>query len=1607
MDLRTGFCGLVMWLLSAAAGAQTLTTSITYPPEIDKRRTFAPLDESLFGDRIQLQDGAVVFTQTDVTVPTNSGMRLAIGRRTPVGRADNRGTVPDIFGDWDPDIPMMKGTYDARDGWNAGTLDGKRCSTGAFVPKAEPPLTSNLGSSPLYQSMYWHGVQIVIPQQGTETALKPNAGQVMPTDGATYVGTTKSQWRVSCLSAIKNGSGEGFVVRLPDGNAYQFDWMVTRQVPPLIAITAPSPNVLANLQEVYLYATKVTDRHGNTINYQYDPSNPSHLLSVTSSDGGAISLDYANGLVSTVSVGSRQWSYGYSGSGNAAALTSVTLPDSTAWTFTGAQSSGTNLWGPMVGYWNSACQQTGGSGSESNGYGTTPIGQSTLVMRHPSGATGTFTLYLVHHGTTNTPGACFFSAGSATVWGIPSVYVANSLAEKTIQGPGLPIRDWRYTYSSSWSFSCGNCNTSTSTTTVLRNDGVSHTYNYGNNYQLNMGQLMSETISGAGTSLSRTYTYLPSASGQPFPDNLGDIALGLYGTSAPNYPQAYGNPFDNLHRPLSAVTTTVDGATLTRANNTFDQFARPLTATDSNASYSRTRATSYFDDRSHWVMGQVASNSVNSVEVGRIGYDSMARPQTKYQFGKLVETLGYGADGTLTSAADGSGATVTYGNWKRGIPQSIRHPITPESPQGALESAVVDDSGWVTSVVDAAGNQTCYSYDLMGRVNKIVYPLMTNGANCDAAQTYLNQTTITSGVSNATEYGIPPGHWKQATQTGQGVQNIYFDAYWRPIVSEHYDATNAGATRSIKVTRYDLSESPSFESYPMSSLTDWSTANVGRRMYYDGLARLVRVEADTELGVETTTNTFGAMSVSTKNARGFTTTTNYQMFDSPEYTRPMLVSLPQTVSLSFVRDAVGLTTSLTRSGGFMGGNLGATRSYVYDANEQLCKIIEPEIGATLMDWDAAGNRAWVSGGTNLTSNSCDRDSVTAAQKISFGYDARRRLTNVAYGDGSPGTTRTYKPDGLPATISSDGSVWSYEYNVLRKLTSETMTFGGVNYALSWSYDGNGNQSQVTYPAPGNKVVNFAPNALGQPTKLQGYASSVAFYPNGAVSGFVYGNGISRTVGQNSRLLTSAIVDTGILSDAYSYDAVGNVVQIKDNLTGATTRTMGYDDLDRLMTANGPWGTGSFTYDPLNNLRSYVLGSRSVTYSYDNTRNRLASVTVPPTGLVYGYDSNGNVTSRTGYRFVYDLGNRLRNIAGIATYQYDGLGRRTFVSNADGSTMLQMYDSTGRLMYAANGSHNTAYIYLGHTAIAEDDSLNGVTYLHTDAIGTPVARSTSSGAPLSVTRMTPFGGIYSGFTPTAPDSIGFTGHINDAAATLVYMQQRYYDSFTGRFMSLDPVATDQETGRMFDRYTYAQNNPYRFVDPDGRESVGEMIEQRAMNAALAGDGGATYGWAFAGAAWGLFGAEGVSQVADKGSGASGMAKTSAAVEVAVAVLPGVKAVGTLAKEALAASKPIALGEQIFSSATQIGGAAAEQVIKRGTTLTFENFTIQSVNGGRDLLGPMRQLLQFAKDNGATKLVFEGTFSNPELAAKFGKQAGDDFKFVVGADKESIMTFLKGF
>ncbi len=115
----------------------------------------------------------------------------------------------------------------------------------------------------------------------------------------------------------------------------------------------------------------------------------------------------------------------------------------------------------------------------------------------------------------------------------------------------------------------------------------------------------------------------------------------------------------------------------------------------------------------------------------------------------------------------------------------------------------------------------------------------------------------------------------------------------------------------------------------------------------------------------------------------------------------------------------------------------------------------------------------------------------------------------------------------------------------------------------------------------------------------------------------------------------------------------------------------------------------------------------------------------------------------------------------------------------------------------------------------------VYYYYTNTLHSAVTETNAQGAVIEQTYYAPYGQV---LNRPMRDGPGYTGHEEDPATGLVYMQQRYYDPEAGRFLSTDPVAADPNSGGNFNRYWYANDNPYRYTDPDGRcpECIGALI-----------------------------------------------------------------------------------------------------------------------------------------------------------------------------------------
>jgi RHS repeat-associated protein len=232
---------------------------------------------------------------------------------------------------------------------------------------------------------------------------------------------------------------------------------------------------------------------------------------------------------------------------------------------------------------------------------------------------------------------------------------------------------------------------------------------------------------------------------------------------------------------------------------------------------------------------------------------------------------------------------------------------------------------------------------------------------------------------------------------------------------------------------------------------------------------------------------------------------------------------------------------------------------------------------------------------------------------------------------------------------------------------------------------------------------------------------------------------------------------------YGYDAASKRTGFTDPEAGATAYV--YDTLNRLQTLTPPtaYGVGSFAF-------------------VNDELSRRKQLTRP-----------NNVTSNYDYK---------PNTSWLASVLHQ-VGATTATSNYlyDGDNLIEEVDALGAVMtrYAQglNIDEPLAMLQAGVTS-----------YYHADGLGSVASLTDATGAVANTYSYDSFGNT----TPTGPltKPLQYTGRELDAETGLYFYRARYYDPAIGRFISEDPIRTDERIGF----YTYVGNNPTNFTDPLG-------------------------------------------------------------------------------------------------------------------------------------------------------------------------------------------------
>ncbi|MEM9740411.1 MAG: hypothetical protein AAF829_11125 [Pseudomonadota bacterium] len=328
--------------------------------------------DDIMGDAIDPHTGSIVFTHTDVSIPGNRQLQVALTRRLSQGFLYHH-TVDAEFGNWELVVPRIKVT-------TIPDWDGDRCSD--TFQQNFPNQGTGSGSSyvSITRDQYSEGVIMDIPGYSGQPLLENPNGAHWPSS-ATHV--TTQNFYLYCGAA--SDGGEGFVAKAPNGDTYRFDKYIVHKAPPLNFSNGPGGNRSIQM----LAATQVTDIHGNWVRYDYDGSG--RLTRIYANDGREIDIIYQGSalLIDEVRANGRTWKYGYQQSNYRfkewqrpppwqqipqQALDTVELPDGRSWSF-GLDS--------LI--------------SEPAPAEDCPEANFSVSLVHPSGMTGNFVLQELEH----------------------------------------------------------------------------------------------------------------------------------------------------------------------------------------------------------------------------------------------------------------------------------------------------------------------------------------------------------------------------------------------------------------------------------------------------------------------------------------------------------------------------------------------------------------------------------------------------------------------------------------------------------------------------------------------------------------------------------------------------------------------------------------------------------------------------------------------------------------------------------------------------------------------------------------------------------------------------------------------------------------------------------------------------------------------------------------------------------------------------------------------------------------------------------------------------------------------------------------------------------
>ena len=483
---------------------------------------------------------------------------------------------------------------------------------------------------------------------------------------------------------------------------------------------------------------------------------------------------------------------------------------------------------------------------------------------------------------------------------------------------------------------------------------------------------------------------------------------------------------------------------------------------------------------------------------------------------------------------------------------------------------------------------------------------------------------------------------------------------------------------------------------------------------------------------------------------------------------------------------------------------GDSESYTYTAYGQLLKKTVSSLGNVDYRYDNSGNLAY------------QKDELSD-RRTYFSYDLNGNyIGQKVYVNSLSNTNNCF--------LFSSANAYDDEGRIIRR------DMQGVHYALDTYYhydDESGLISSAATTAEGTRSINYT------------YDDEERVVTKSMTTTTPYVN--SYTYNDDGLIATDTVTaKNGTFVYNYTYDDNGNITEITKN--GTVQQRYIYDETDQLVREDNRDinKTVVYTYDGYGNILTkseyaFTTGdlgavTDTISYTYDSVwKDKLTSYDEQS----ITYDEIGNPTSYRGATMTWN-GRKLMSYAKDGksiSYKYDGDGLRTQkVINGvkhsyyyeNGQLLYEIKEGTYELYYKYDADGNlfsvTRYRYSDgakHVYYAVTNTRGDVTELRTSG-GSVYATYTYDSWGRCVSVIDGNGEVCSSETLAVQNSIRYRGYVYDSETGLYYLQSRYYDPETGRFLNADDVDYIGASGTMlgYNAFAYCENNAVCRFDVSG-------------------------------------------------------------------------------------------------------------------------------------------------------------------------------------------------